>query len=74
MLMESDLRPGSGAIAMGGDIKRSNAGKGVIVDSGTTDTYLPAFLRNRFEALFRQVSGGISYSTSRMVRDCQYSC
>ena len=56
---------GNSGMSIGADVKRANAGKGVIVDSGTTDTYLPYYLRGRFEQLFRQVSG-VAYSTSRM--------
>ena len=52
-------------LSLGNEVKRANAGKGVIVDSGTTDTYLPHYLRGRFEQLFKQVSG-VAYSTSRM--------
>lgn len=32
-------------------------GKGCIVDSGTTDTYLPSSLAAKFSALFKEVSG-----------------
>ena len=34
-----------------------NSGSGTIVDSGTTDTYLPSKLRASFEAAFLEVSG-----------------
>lgn len=45
------------AKSIGGDASRYNAGKGTIVDSGTTDTYLPATLRTQFQALFRTLTG-----------------
>jgi len=45
------------AKSIGGDASRYNAGKGTIVDSGTTDTYLPATLRSQFQALFRTLTG-----------------
>lgn len=45
------------AKSIGGDTSRYNAGKGTIVDSGTTDTYLPASLRAQFQALFRTLTG-----------------
>jgi len=45
------------AKSIGGDASRYNAGKGTIVDSGTTDTYLPASLRAQFQALFRSLTG-----------------
>lgn len=51
--------------SLGEEVRRANGGKGVIVDSGTTDTYLPYYLRGRFEALFESCSG-LKYSTKRM--------
>ena len=46
-------------------MKRLNIGKGVIVDSGTTDTYLPRYLKTRFESIFEAMSTA-AYSTTRM--------
>jgi hypothetical protein len=43
-----------------------NTGKGVIVDSGTTDTYLPTPVRSNFEKTFKEFSNGIKYSTNYM--------
>lgn len=42
-----------------------NTGKGAIVDSGTTDTYLPSSIRAEFTMLFRKISG-ISYSNTNI--------
>ena len=42
-------------------ISTYNTGKGTIVDSGTTDSYLPATVSRYFNAIFKQLSGGISY-------------
>ena len=38
------------------DIKQLNS-KGIILDSGTTDTYLPAFLEEEFERAYKQLYG-----------------
>lgn len=43
--------------SVGGDVTKYNAGKGTIVDSGTTDTYLPSALKAQFQTLFRAYSG-----------------
>ena len=40
-----------------------NSGKGVIVDSGTTDTYLPSAISSAFQSLFKKLCG-ISYTRS----------
>jgi hypothetical protein len=34
-----------------------NSGKGVIIDSGTTDTYLPAAIGSKFKQMFREMTG-----------------
>lgn len=34
-----------------------NSGKGVIVDSGTTDTYLPSAISSTFQSLFKKLCG-----------------
>lgn len=39
------------------DPAKYNSGKGVIVDSGTTDTYLPASIAAKFGQIFKQMSG-----------------
>lgn len=40
-----------------------NVGRGVIVDSGTTDTYLPAALADGFKTAFKTAAKGIVYNT-----------
>jgi hypothetical protein len=47
----------SEAKSIGGDPSKYAAGKGTIVDSGTTDTYLPSAVRGQFQALFRSLTG-----------------
>eukprot|EP00595_Chromulina_sp_UTEXLB2642_P003816 CAMPEP_0196767814 /NCGR_PEP_ID=MMETSP1095-20130614/41984_1 /TAXON_ID=96789 ORGANISM="Chromulina nebulosa, Strain UTEXLB2642" /NCGR_SAMPLE_ID=MMETSP1095 /ASSEMBLY_ACC=CAM_ASM_000446 /LENGTH=445 /DNA_ID=CAMNT_0042136485 /DNA_START=552 /DNA_END=1886 /DNA_ORIENTATION=- len=42
-----------------------NNGKGCIVDSGTTDTYLPSSVANRFKELFKSITG-IDYTTANI--------
>jgi hypothetical protein len=42
-----------------------NSGKGVIVDSGTTDTYLPRALASQFKSAFKKAAKR-DYSNSRM--------
>jgi hypothetical protein len=56
------LPPGNQAAkSIGGPIFKSLGGKGTIVDSGTTDTYLPYNLAPAFKALFSSLTGGIAY-------------
>lgn len=43
--------------SIGGAIFKCNAGKGTIVDSGTTDTYLPNALFQNFVALYKKITG-----------------
>jgi hypothetical protein len=45
-----------------GDVTDYNGGKGCIIDSGTTDTYLPQSLSKKFAAMFKQISG-VDYSS-----------
>ena len=40
----------------------NGAKNGVIVDSGTTDTYLPQSVQGAFERLFKQMTDGMAYS------------
>ena len=47
----------SSATSIGGDASRFSTGKGTIVDSGTTDTYLPSAVRAQFQNLFRSLTG-----------------
>lgn len=51
---------------VGGALHKCNAGKGTIVDSGTTDTYLPQAVHQNFVALFRKITG-LQYKTEIMV-------
>ena len=61
-----DGRAQGDAVSLGEEhVKRLNIGKGVIVDSGTTDTYLPRYLKTRFESIFEAMSTA-AYSTTRM--------
>ena len=41
-----------------------NTGKGVIIDSGTTDTYLPAAAMSQFLSMFKHMSG-IEYTNNK---------
>ncbi len=51
-------RPGEQtSSSIGGPIFKMNGGKGTIVDSGTTDTYLPSALAASFKALFLSMTG-----------------
>lgn len=36
-----------------------NSGKGVIIDSGTTDTYLPSAIGSKFKQMFREMTGRV---------------
>ncbi|GMH88691.1 hypothetical protein TL16_g11229 [Triparma laevis f. inornata] len=51
------------------DIQRLNNGKGVIVDSGTTDTYLSSSARGAFEKMWKEKSGGLTFKHSSMSFD-----
>lgn len=44
-----------------------NTGKGVIVDSGTTDTFFVSSASRGFQSAFQSASGGIKYSENKMV-------
>ncbi|KAL9186464.1 hypothetical protein ACHAXT_005702 [Thalassiosira profunda] len=46
------------------DIYQMNSGKGVIIDSGTTDTYLHESIAKPFERVWAQVTGGKKYSNA----------
>ncbi len=48
---------------IGGPLFKCNTGKGTIVDSGTTDTYLPTALYSNFVNLFKSLTG-ITYSNN----------
>eukprot|EP01038_Epipyxis_sp_PR26KG_P006810 gene6810-9326_t len=42
--------------SIGGPIFKFNNGKGTIVDSGTTDTYLPSALQSQFKSLYTSIA------------------
>jgi hypothetical protein len=42
--------------SIGGNASKYNSGKGSIVDSGTTDTYLPVTLQNQFKKLYLSIT------------------
>jgi len=44
------------------DPKKFNTGQGTIVDSGTTDTYLPASITKKFKEHFHQFTGDIQFT------------
>eukprot|EP00602_Paraphysomonas_sp_CaronLab_P011951 CAMPEP_0185043552 /NCGR_PEP_ID=MMETSP1103-20130426/42962_1 /TAXON_ID=36769 /ORGANISM="Paraphysomonas bandaiensis, Strain Caron Lab Isolate" /LENGTH=352 /DNA_ID=CAMNT_0027583731 /DNA_START=690 /DNA_END=1745 /DNA_ORIENTATION=- len=59
-------KPGDEKLQGIGESKtKYNTGKGIIVDSGTTDSYLPSSIASSFMRLFRSISG-ITYSNSAM--------
>lgn len=72
--MNSNLRGSNGAInsingnkeSIGATTAKYNGGKGTIIDSGTTDTFLPASIRQNFESMFNKLVKGVSYSNSKM--------
>jgi hypothetical protein len=45
------------AKSLGFPASKYNSGKGTIVDSGTTDTYLPQAFSDKFSQLFKDISG-----------------
>ena len=47
-------------------ISRCNQGKGTIIDSGTTDTYLPSAMRKPFIDTFNELSNGIRYTNTQI--------
>ena len=57
------MKPVDGvAMPLGVGSQNFNANKGTIVDSGTTDTYLPASITKQWNALFSKMSGGMAYN------------
>lgn len=59
-LLDIMLQPQDGSTApesLGASRNQLNTGKGVIVDSGTTDTYLPASLKTKFTTAFNKLAG-----------------
>eukprot|EP01041_Mallomonas_annulata_P001064 gene1064-2083_t len=47
------------SVSIDEDSSKFNSGKGVIVDSGTTDTYLPSAVSASFGSLFKSITGVI---------------
>ena len=48
--------------SLGVSPSKYNGGRGVIIDSGTTDTYLPADVTEKWNNLFAKMANGIKYS------------
>lgn len=53
-------------VSLGIDDKTINSGTGVIVDSGTTDTFFTAKGNRRFMKAFGHAAGGLDYTEQRM--------
>jgi hypothetical protein len=51
---------------IGGPIFKCNAGRGTIVDSGTTDTYLPSALHGNFARMWKSITG-LKYKNEAVV-------
>lgn len=49
--------------SLGASVSKYNGGRGVIIDSGTTDTYLPVDVAEKWNRLFAKITNGIKYST-----------
>ncbi len=58
-----DIKIGDKSIGV--DMTQFNSGQGTIVDSGTTDTYLPRGVASAFQSAFKAVAG-VDYSTRSM--------
>ena len=57
------MKPVDGpAKSLGAGSHKFIAGKGTIVDSGTTDTYLPSDITRKWVSLFAEMSGGMQYN------------
>jgi len=57
---------GVSTTSIGISVSNLNGKKGVIVDSGTTDTYLPISVRKSFIDLFKKISDGHSYTNNNV--------
>jgi hypothetical protein len=53
--------------SIGENPAKYNGGKGAIVDSGTTDTYLPSAVRGAFQSVFNSLSSGVKYSNNKIL-------
>lgn len=51
---------------LGVEAKKYNTGKGLIVDSGSTDTFFTSEARDAFLTLFKHLTNGIEYSNKPM--------
>jgi hypothetical protein len=58
---------------IGGPIFKCNAGRGTIVDSGTTDTYLPQALHGNFAKMFKIISGFKYKNEAMALTPAQYA-
>jgi hypothetical protein len=61
----TDSRAGNARTSVGVDQGKYNSGKGPIVDSGTTDTYLPSAVAANFKKLFKEISG-VTFSNANI--------
>ena len=65
-LRPSDSSSGNKQVSLGASVELLNGqnSKGAIVDSGTTDTYLPRAVAQSFEDAFKKLSNGMTYSNN----------
>eukprot|EP01038_Epipyxis_sp_PR26KG_P007871 gene7871-10685_t len=66
ILTSEDINAKFKSVPLGADSLKCNIGKGTIVDSGTTDTYLPAELSKKFSDIFKKVTGGIVFTSGNI--------
>ena len=72
--MKNNLRGTNKNNLLNGGIKESigeptnklNQGKGIIIDSGTTDTFLSSNIKKSFETMFLKMSNGIRFGNHKM--------
>jgi hypothetical protein len=61
------MKDSTGVVSsIGIDKTKINAGKGVIVDSGTTDTYLPRSIAASFKTLYKKI-GGLDHNNNALI-------
>lgn len=53
---------GALSTSLGASVSWYNTGRGCIIDSGTTDTYLPQAVKSKFESIFLAITG-LKYTT-----------
>ena len=72
----TDGKSSSGSVSLGASVEilnGNNNNKGVIVDSGTTDTYLPSSVKKSFEDIFKKMTNGMTYSNNNLaLKKAQY--